>query len=392
MKKTITLYPKQHDFFICEERFTGFIGGIGSGKSFVGALKGLTLSKPGMVGLVVAPTYPMLRDATLRSYLEILGEGTGKFNRSEMILTVPGGGEILYRSADNPDRLRGPNIDWAHIDEPSLCPAETWDIVIGRLRGHGGAGPCFLTGTPKGRNWLYKRQGEINIFKASTKDNPFLSPEFVASLEKSYTGAFARQELHGEFVAFEGLVYQNFSRDTHVRTAEEISFTPTYRVLGNDEGYTNPSVIIDAGVDADGRVHVYREWYRRGQLQDSVVKQNEEWSTEIDARWNVVDSSAAGLIAAMRDRGMTAIPHKGRVQDGIAKVGNRLAVAGDGRPRLTVDPSCVNTIAEFESYCYKKDKDEPEKQNDHAMDDIRYIVDEVDGGPRMEVVDNPFDF
>jgi phage terminase large subunit len=239
---------------------------------------------------------------------------------------------------------------------------------------------------------MYQRQGEINIFKASTKDNPFLSPEFVASLERSYTGDFARQELYGDFVAFEGLVYQNFSRDVHVRTAKEISFTPAYHVLGNDEGYTNPSVILDAGVDGDGRIHIFREWYRRGQLQDSVLLANTEWAKEIDARWDVVDSSAAGLIAAMRDVGINAVPHKGRVQDGIARVGNRLAPAGDGRPRLTVDPSCVSTIAEFESYCYKKGKDEPEKQNDHAMDTLRYIVDEIEGGPRMETIDNPFDF
>lgn len=392
MKKTIKLYKKQRDFFLCNERFTGFIGGIGSGKSFVGALKGLTKSKAGMVGLVAAPTYPMLRDATLRSYLEILGEGIGKFNRSEMTMTLPGGGEILFRSADNPDRLRGPNIDWAHIDEASLCPPETWDIVIGRLRGHGGAGDCWITTTPKGRNWLYARQNEIRIFKASTKDNPFLSREFVESLERSYTGQFAQQELHGDFVAFEGLVYQNFSRDVHVRRAEDIHFEATYHVLGNDEGYTNPSVILDTGIDADGRLHIFREWYKRGQLQDTVVLANKEWNEEVKANWNVVDSSAAGLIASMRDVGINAVAHKGRVQDGIARVGNRLAVAGDGRPRLTVDPSCVNTVAEFESYCYKKGKDEPEKQNDHAMDTLRYIVDEIEGGPRMEVVDSPFDF
>ena len=66
----------------------------------------------------------------------------------------------------------------------------------------------------------------------------------------------------------------------------------------------------------------------------------------------------------------------------------RLAVAGDGRPRLTVEPHCVNTIAEFESYCWKENregeyKDEPEKANDHAMDALRYCVmgAELSAGP-----------
>ena len=385
--KRVELYPNQHDFFLCEDRFTAFIGGIGSGKSYVGALKGLRYaSKSGTVGLVVAPTYPMLRDATLRSYRDLLGE-TGAFNKSEMILILPGGGTILFRSADNPDRLRGPNIDWAHIDEGSLCDRETWDIVIGRLRGHGGAGPCWVTTTPKGRNWLYERQAEMTIFRASTKDNPYLSPEFVKSLERAYSGNFARQELHGEFVAFEGLVYPMFTRDVHVKTAEQIGFVPAYRVMGNDEGYTNPSVILDAGVDADGRIHIYREWYRRGQLQDTVVAANKQWHDEIRPRWITVDSSAAGLIASMRSVGLAAMPHKSiadatgisAVRAGIARVQNRLSLSGDGRPRLTVDPSCVNTIAEFESYCWKEGRDEPEKQNDHSMDNTRYIVDGIDG-------------
>jgi phage terminase large subunit len=50
-------------------------------------------------------------------------------------------------------------------------------------------------------------------------------------------------------------------------------------------------------------------------------------------------------------------------------------------PHLTVDPSCVNTIAEFESYQYpsggKVEKDVPIKANDHAMDALRYLAMEL---------------
>jgi PBSX family phage terminase large subunit len=389
MKKTISLYPLQHDFFTCPDRFAGFIGGIGSGKSFVGALKGLSRAKPGTVGLVVAPTYPMLRDATLRSYRQLLGDDVGTFTKSDMILTVPGGGEILFRSADTPDRLRGPNIWWAHIDEAGLCPKETWDIVIGRLRADGKAGPCDVTTTPKGRNWLFYRKDEMTIFKAATKDNPYLSREFVTSLEHAYTGNFARQELYGEFVAFEGLVYPMFDRDVHVqvRRREEMS----RHIFGEDEGYTNPSVLLDVGLDSDGRIHIFREWYRRNQLQDAVVTANKAWCDEIHPGSVAVDASAAGLIASLRDAGVPAVSHKGRVMDGIGKVQNALAVQEDKRPRLTIDPSCVNTIAEFESYVWKDGKDEPEKQNDHGMDALRYVMDEAEGGG-VTVVESPFDF
>jgi PBSX family phage terminase large subunit len=376
MEKRLHLYPKQHDFFICRDKIAAFIGGIRSGKTYAGCLWMLSqMVRPGL-GLVVAPTYPMLRDVTWRTMLEIGGNELFKIGKSEMSLTVPGGGELLFRSADSPDRIRGITANVALIDEAGYCPSDTYDIVKGRLSSPPGL--LRIVTTPKGRNWLYERQGEMTIFRAFTKDNPYIPRAFVSDLEHSYTGNFARQELYGEFVAFEGLVYPMFSRDVHVRAQETIHY-PTHW-LGNDEGYTNPSAILDVGVDDDGRLHVFREWYRRGQLQDTVVKVNIEWYNEIHPAGIVVDASAAGLIAALREAGLPAIGHKGRVQDGISKVQNLFSIASDGKPRLTVDPSCVHTIAEAESYCWKEGRDEPEKQNDHSWDTIRYIVDAVSGG------------
>jgi phage terminase large subunit len=51
---------------------------------------------------------------------------------------------------------------------------------------------------------------------------------------------------------------------------------------------------------------------------------------------------------------------------------------------LTVDPSCVNTISEFESYQYpdgrRGNSDNPIKENDHAMDALRYGIMELVSG------------
>jgi phage terminase large subunit len=69
---------------------------------------------------------------------------------------------------------------------------------------------------------------------------------------------------------------------------------------------------------------------------------------------------------------------KGRVLDGIQLVQDALKVQGDGRARLTVDPQCENLIGEFEAYRWKQSakglaKDEPTKENDHALDALRYL-------------------
>jgi phage terminase large subunit len=213
------------------------------------------------------------------------------------------------------------------------------------------------------------------VFKASTKDNPYLSPEFVASLEQAYTGDFARQELYGEFVSFEGLVYDEFSRDVHV--VDSVPDRLSNWIVGADEGYTNPTVLLAVGFDGDGRAYIVSEWYMRQVLQDEVL--DEAW--QLHKAYHPVfkvDPSAAGMIAAMGQRGILAEGARTEVMDGIRQVKARLARAGDGKPRLFVHSSCVNTIAEFESYCWKKVRDsytdQPEKQNDHAMDSVRYAL------------------
>jgi len=372
--KEIDLYGTQYQFVTCDERFTAFIAGIGSGKTFGGAVKGVSLAKPGTLGLVVAPTYPMLRDATLRAYSDILGD-TIDLHKGEMRGELVNGAEILFRSADQPDRLRGPNIHWSHIDEGGLCPKGTWEVVIGRLRADGEAGPCFVTATPKGRNWLYERSSEMRVFRAHTRDNPFISREFVESLESSYTGKFAEQELAGAFVAFEGIVYDEFRSDLHVKRRDN---EWKRVIIGGDEGYTNPAVLLVIAEDNDGRAHVLEEFYRRRVLQANVVGECKRLYEAHKPETIQIDPSAAGLIAEMQSAGLPATGANNVVRDGIQAVKSRFAVAGDGKPRLTLDPSCVHTIAELESYAWKETggemRDEPEKINDHAMDSLRYAM------------------
>lgn len=379
-----SVYPGQDDFIHDAARFTALVGGIGSGKSRAGVVKTIiaAASRP-CLGMVTAPTYPMLRDATLRTFLELAGPLVCDFNKSEMTATLVNGSEVLFRSADNPDRLRGPNLHFWHGDEASLYDKDVWPVMIGRLRADGQAGRAWLTTTPKGRNWLYERQGELSVTRVRTRDNPWLSPEFVQSLEASYTGLFARQELEGEFVGFEGLVYEEFSRDTHA-VAHAGPFVEV--VVGVDEGYTIPSVWLVVGVDSDGRAHVVEEFYRRRVLQGDVVAEARRLNEVYGRPRFVADPSAAGLIAEMRSVGLWVTEADNAVFEGIQTVKTRLARAGDGRPRLTVAPSCANTLSELESYVWKEGragmKDEPEKVNDHAMDALRYACRAIErGGP-----------
>lgn len=207
LRAALTLSRTQAAFVQDGHRWAGYIAGVGSGKTYAGAAKALIqeFRGPPSLGLVVSPTYPMLRDATWRTALEVWAPALAQAHKSEMRLTLRTGHEVLFRSADDPDRLRGPNCAWAWLDEAALCPEGTWPVVIGRLRQHGRAGRCWVTTTPAGMNWLYdvfvtRATDDTALFRGHTAANPFLEPAFVDALRAQYGSEFARQELAGEFI------------------------------------------------------------------------------------------------------------------------------------------------------------------------------------------------
>lgn len=196
-----------------------FVGGRGAGKSTIGAYDLLKRLKPGRRYTVVAPTYPMLRDSSLRTFKD-LGERLGMtqpgwLNKQEgrgVVHTMKGGtAEITFRSADNPDSLRGPNLSGAWLDEGSQMSVDALEIVYRSLREAGEAGWMTVTFTPMGfGHWTFEQFGTATeetdpaLFRAPTKDNPFLDPAVYEDSKIKVSGLRARQELGGEFVSVEG--------------------------------------------------------------------------------------------------------------------------------------------------------------------------------------------
>lgn len=197
----------QRAFWDTMARHRLFVGGLGSGKTYAGVVEVLR-QPPGSYGMVLAPTYPMLRDATLRTFLELAGELVADFHRSEMRVKLTDGKTILFRSAEKPDRLRGPNLGWFWLDEAALMPQEVWLIMLGRLREH--PGRAWATTTPRGKNWLYEAflNPDHAVIRSSTRQNIYLPQTFVSTLEQAYTSEWQRQEIEGEFVDPAGALFR----------------------------------------------------------------------------------------------------------------------------------------------------------------------------------------
>lgn len=401
--QTLDVYDLQDDFLQDTHRFLAFVGGVGSGKSIAGAARSMLASlgrigdntiKAPNTGMIVAPTYNVLRDATIPAFRNMASDFIETMNTSPPINAhMVNGSVIFFRSGDNPELLRGPSLSWFWGDEAALYSKDVWPIMLGRLREFGQLGYAWLTTTPKGRNWLYKeflvnQRPEYKVFKASTSRNPFLDEEYYLSLREAYQGAFAQQELDGDFVTHEGLIYGEFDRAVHMVTAPP-DRQWTQVIAGVDWGYANPGVIVVYGVDGDGNMHgLHEEYQRRRQIGEWV-----NVASDLQARYNIqtfyCDPAEPGFIDAFHQGGLNALAADNAVSDGIQAVKARLA-----NKRITFDPAFVNTFAEFEQYQWAANtlgiKDQPMKANDHALDATRYACMAL-ANPRITKIGrNPF--
>jgi len=391
MREIDERHPKQAEFIRANDKHLAMIGGIGSGKTRGGAMRAIRaaygwigqerIDTPNL-GIVTAPTYPMLRDASLRTFYEVADRYIEGMNRATGEMRLKNGSEILWRSTSNPELLRGPSAAWWWGDEAAMYGKDVRNIMIGRLRQGGKMGHDWLTTTPKGRNWLWQvyvrdpRRG-FKIIKVRSADNLFLEVEIVEEWQASYAGDFALQELEGEFIAHEGLIYQLFDRDRHTRVVMPVSFKRV--IAGVDWGFAHPGVILVVGIDYDGRAYVLYEAYQR-------QRRIEEWASlakDLRNTWNIetfyCDPSKPDYIKEFnKQAGVKALGADNTVETGIQKIQNRLVIQADNQPRLMVSREAANTIIEFEQYQWASNtsgiRDVPMKVNDHAMDALRYAI------------------
>jgi PBSX family phage terminase large subunit len=388
--REVVYEPHKYQFLFhaSPERFRALVSGIGGGKTLSGCWEALRIMRnyPGSLGMIVAPTFPMMRDVTERTFLEILPpEWVKSHHRMEGRTILINGSEVVFRSASEPDHLRGPNLGWVYLDEAALVSEMAWRICLGRLRKP--PERAWVTTTPKGRQWVWDvfinrplhdktLQKDYWNIQYSSKENPHLTRTYLDSLDQAYTGVFYKQEVLGEFVGFEGLVYPSFQRNIHVlQTLPEMK-----QYLGAaDFGFTNPSVFLVVGVDYDDRLYVVDELYQAGLGLEEYVKQARALKERYGVTQVYADPASPEYIQSLCNAGVSTEGIKREVMEGISIVSQRLAVAGDNRPRLYVHERCVNTITEFENYRYpEKKEDKPQQEKpiklyDHALDSISYL-------------------
>ena len=191
----------------------------------------LALKYPGIVGLVGALTYPLLRDTTLATYMEHLDNLGVKYTylKNESKIIFQNGSEILFRHLQEPEKLKSLNLGFVEIEEMSHVPQSTFEMLLSRLRQK--AKPEWKnfrhrlfghTNPQPSRGWIYQffkkeeRPGYRRIL-APTTQNKFLPEGYIDLLRNSYNDFYFKINVEGQDCDdTTGLVTKGFDRKSQV--------------------------------------------------------------------------------------------------------------------------------------------------------------------------------
>ena len=317
----------------------------------------------------------------LPSWLGGLMQLQGKVSRNQ--LTVRWGDHenvfYLFGGVDESayKQIQGVTLAGVLLDEVALMPRSFVEQACARCSVPGSR--LWFNCNPAGpehwfyREWIRRRKQKNAVLVHFTmEDNPFLSPEIRQRYERLYTGVFYQRYILGLWCAAQGRIY-DFDPGRHLCTPEPVGGEYYISV---DYGTQNP---FSAGLWWVGKDYAcrLREFYYSGRDTGKPLT-DEEYHDALEqlagdkpVRQVIIDPSAASFIALLRRKGRFAVRKaRNEVLPGIRLVASYLQ---KGLLRFT--PQCADTIREFSLYSWEEDgtKDRPKKQDDHAMDDIRYF-------------------
>lgn len=276
-------------------------------------------------------------------------------------------------------KLQGGGIEYCYGDEITTWNEQVFQMLKSRLDKDTSKfdGTC----NPDNPNHWFKKflesDADIYVQHYTIDDNPFLDEEFVDNLKKEYEGTvFYDRYILGEWMRAEGLVYQNYNPSTDA--LDEVPEPLNGQVyVSVDYGIMNPCVFLMWEQGVSGAWYLTDEYYYNGrdlhrQKTDSEYLEDfRAFTAGKNIKGVVVDPSASSFIVALHKNGYRVAKAANDVMDGIRTT---MVLLNSGQ--IKVLRSCENTIKEFGAYCWDDSsvQDEPIKENDHAMDAMRYFA------------------
>lgn len=308
------------------------------------------------------------------------------------------------------DLIQGITLAGVFFDEVALMPESFVNQATGRCSVQGSK--YWFNCNPDGPyhwfkiNWINKSTGYLGKektekirAKATAKgqeaglknilyvhftmdDNLSLSEEIKARYRSMYTGVFFKRYILGLWAMAEGIIYDMFDADKHVQKITDFfrRLKDGERYVSCDYGTQNATVFLLWNKGNNGKWYCVREYYYSGRAKGKQKTDGEyaddfeKWLDGVPIRAVIVDPAAASFIAELGKRGYRVLKADNDVEDGIREVASMLNMG-----LLVFCDTCINTIMEFGSYIWdekaaQQGEDRPVKENDHAMDAVRYFV------------------
>ena len=275
--------------------------------------------------------------------------------------------------------IQGMTLGGVMFDEVVLMPRSFVEQALARCSINGSK-LWFNCNPDHPYHWFYKEWIEKAKLKNALylhfdmTDNPSLSRKILDRYKNLYSGVFYERFVLGKWTASAGLVYPMFEAKKHI--ANFIPKCEKY-VVSCDYGTVNPSSFGVWG-EHNGKWFRVDEYYycskEKGALltDEEYYKALEKLCLGKNIECVIVDPSASSFIECIRRHSkFKVIPAKNDVISGIRRVSDMLM-----SEKICFCGNCKDTIREFSLYQWdeKSNSDNVLKQNDHAMDDVRYFV------------------
>ncbi len=362
----------------CHYRVLG--GGAGSGKSvFVAQDLLKRAAQDGRRVLVIRKTARTIRHSTFQLFYDIVSGmdrmAYTRFNKSEMRIDFPAsGGAILHAGLDDPEKIKSiAEIDDIWVEEATEITKLELQLLDLRLRGKGWK-QITITFNPTVlakwiRHWLVERTDEdaphtedVFVKFTTAYDNPWAGEDYIRRLN-ALPPDLKKVYLSGEWgESLKGLIYTDY-------TIIDEAFEPQF--YGLDFGFNNPSSLVGI-YDADPVMKVDELIYAPGLTNSDLAERLKKVIPESYRSKRIYcDSAEPARIEELARHGFNTYPADKSVNDGIDNV---------KRYQIAVTRHSQNMLNEIREYRWDENRksgeliDKPLKNNDHAMDAMRYGI------------------
>jgi PBSX family phage terminase large subunit len=276
--------------------------------------------------------------------------------------------------------IQGITLSGILFDEVALMPRSFVEQGITRTLSVDNAKLWFNCNPESPSHWFYEewikqpeKHGAKYLHFLMT-DNPGLSPKAIERAASSFSGVFYDRYILGKWVKAEGLIYAMFDPSRHVFSDKDSPFDGAW-YISIDYGTQNPFAALLWRVSGS-TAYCMGEYYYDGKKTNS--RTDEEHAAAIkeligdrQIHGVFIDPSAASMRETLGRHGIYTRKANNDVVPGISDTATALQIG-----RLRFHESCKNTIREFGLYSWdaKAAEDKPMKEQDHAMDAVRYFV------------------